>query len=211
MAIGGVSSPLDSFVVAKSFVLRINIGGKNPAFAKRQKRYSAMLGRPTKLKNVMKGLILIFTLLIGLAVNGQTYKLYQTDNIHNQLKLNTKTGEVVQVQSDGQTFLVHEESTPLNDKPNRYVLYKTQNMWTYILLDKFSGKLWQCQYSVKGFEYITSVAINDVALSNTETNKFTIKPMTSMYQYYLIDEETGDMWKFQWSTKGGDYIWIEKM
>lgn len=158
----------------------------------------------------MKGLILSFTLFMSLAVNGQTYKLYQTDNIHNQLKLNTKSGEVVQVQSDGQTFLVHEETTPHNDKPNRYVLFKTQNMWKYILLDKFSGKLWQCQYSVKGVEYITSVAINDIALSNTETNKFTIKPMTSMFQYYLIDEETGNMWKFQWSTKGGDYIWIEK-
>lgn len=159
----------------------------------------------------MKGLILVFILFIGFAVNAQTYKLYQTDNIHNQLKLNTKTGEVIQVQSDGQTFLVHKGSTPLSNNPNRYALYKTQNMWTYILLDKFSGKLWQCQYSVKGVEYIASWVINDVALSYTETNKFTIKSMTSMYQYYLINDETGDMWKFQWSTKGGDYIWIEKM
>lgn len=159
----------------------------------------------------MKRLILIFTLFIGFGVNAQTYKLYQTDNIHNQLKLNTKTGEVIQVQSDGQTFLVHEETTPLNDKPNRYALYKTQNMWTFILLDKFSGRLWQCQYSVKGVEYIASWVINEIALSYTETNKFTIKPMTSMYQYYLIDDETGDMWKFQWSTKGDEYRWIEKM
>lgn len=159
----------------------------------------------------MKRLILIFTLFIGFGVNAQTYKLYQTDNIHNQLKLNTKTGEVIQVQSGGQTFLVHEERTPLNDKPNRYALYKTQNMWTFILLDKFSGRLWQCQYSVKGVEYIASWVINEIALSYTETNKFTIKPMTSMYQYYLIDDETGDMWKFQWSTKGDEYRWIEKM
>ena len=159
----------------------------------------------------MKVLLLILNLFLGFTLSAQTYKFYQTDNIHNQLKLNTKTGEVIQVQSDGQTFLVHKETTPLNDKPNRYALYKTQNMWTYILLDKFSGKLWQCQYSVKGNEYIMSVAINDIALSNTETNKFTLKPMTSMFQFYLINDETGDMWKFQWSTKGGDYIWIEKM
>lgn len=159
----------------------------------------------------MRKLILIFILFISFTANAQTFKLYQTDNIHNQLKLNTKTGEVYQVQSDGQTFLVHKETTPDNEKPNRYALYKTKNMWTYILLDKFTGKLWQCQYSTKGLEYITSVVINDVALSYTETNKFTIKPMTSMFQYYLIDDETGDMWKFQWSTKGGDYIWIEKM
>lgn len=160
----------------------------------------------------MKGLILIFTLFIGFTVNGQTYKLYQTDNIHNQLKLNTKTGEVFQVQSDGQTFLVHEETSPHNDKPNKYELYKTQNMWTYILLDKFSGKLWQCQYSVEGVEYIASWVINETPLSYTETNKFTISPMTSMYQYYLINDETGDMWKFQWTTKVEEgYRWIEKI
>jgi len=33
-AIGGVPSPLDSFVVAESSVLRINICGKNPAHRK---------------------------------------------------------------------------------------------------------------------------------------------------------------------------------
>ena len=32
-----------------------------------------------------------------------------------------------------------------------------------------------------------------------------------MYQYYLINESNGDMWKFQWSTKGGDYRWINKV
>lgn len=159
----------------------------------------------------MKEILLIFTLFIGLTINAQTYELYQTENIHNQLKLNTKTGEVIQVQSDGQTFLVHEATTPNNDKPNRYALYKTQNIWTYILLDKFTGKLWQCQYSVESVDYIMSVAINNIALSNTETPKFTIKPMTSMFQFYLIDDDTGEMWKFQWSTKGDDYIWIEKM
>lgn len=84
-------------------------------------------------------------------------------------------------------------------------------MWTYILLDRFTGKLWQCRYSIKGVEYITSVVINPNDLSSSETNKFTIQPMTSMFQYYLINDETGEMWKFQWSTKGGEYIWIEKI
>jgi hypothetical protein len=36
LAIGGVSSPLDSFVVAESSVLRTNFCAENPAFAKRQ-------------------------------------------------------------------------------------------------------------------------------------------------------------------------------
>jgi hypothetical protein len=40
-AIGGVSYSADSFVVAESFVLRINICGKNPAHRKSAKRYRA--------------------------------------------------------------------------------------------------------------------------------------------------------------------------
>ena len=158
----------------------------------------------------MKKILVIFTLFLSFVGNAQTYKLYQTENIHNQLKLNSKTGEVYQVQDDGQTFLVRIAVTPLNEKPNRYTLYKTKNIWTYILLDKFSGKIWQCQYSVEGSENISSWVINPYKLSSSESNKFTIQPMTSMFQFYLINDETGDMWQFQWSTKGDEFRWIEK-
>jgi hypothetical protein len=158
----------------------------------------------------MKKLMVILTLFLSLASNAQTYKLYETDNIHNQLRLNTATGEVYQIQDDGQKFLVHEATSPSNEKQNRYALFKTQNMWTFILLDKWSGLLWQCQYSVEGVDNIFSVVINPSALSYTQSNKFTIQPMTSMFQYYLLNEETGEMWQFQWSTKGDEYRWIEK-
>jgi hypothetical protein len=160
----------------------------------------------------MKSILSLVFLFLSFFGNAQTYKLYQTDNIHNQLKLNTKTGEVLQIQTDGQIFIVHNATTPSNDRPNRYALWKTKNMWTYILLDKFSGKLWQCQFSVKGTEYIASWVINANELSISSTSKFTIEPMTSMFQYYLINEETGEMWKFQWTTKEDEnYRWIEKM
>jgi hypothetical protein len=33
-----------------------------------------------------------------------------------------------------------------------------------------------------------------------------------MFQFYLVNEETGEMWKFQWSTKEDDgYRWIQKI
>lgn len=159
------------------------------------------------MKKIIITMILVFSTITTWA---QTYKFYQTDNIHNQLRLNTKTGEVSQIQDDGQTFLVHPSTTPDNETPNKYELYKTKNMWTYILLDIYTGKLWQCQFSVKGNEYISSWAINLFDLSSSSKSRFTIQPLTSMYQYYLIDEEIGKMWKFQWTTKGDDYRWIEK-
>jgi len=159
----------------------------------------------------MKKLVVIFPLFLSLILNAQTFKLYETENFHNQLKLNTATGEVYQIQDDGQKFLVHEATSTSNEKPNRYALFKTQNMWTFILLDKWTGLIWQCQFSVQGVENIGSLVINPDALSYTQTNKFTIQPMTSMFQYYLINEETGDMWQFQWNTNGDEYRWIKKM
>jgi hypothetical protein len=57
--------------------------------------------------------------------------------LQNRLKLNKKTVEVYQVEDDAQTFLVHAAAIPNNEKNNRYILYKTKNMWTYILIDKF--------------------------------------------------------------------------
>jgi hypothetical protein len=42
LAIGGVSSPLDSFVVAESYVLRTNFSAENPANRQSAKRYASL-------------------------------------------------------------------------------------------------------------------------------------------------------------------------
>ncbi len=46
-AIGGVSCPADSFVVAESFVLRINFSGKKPAHRKSATRYRQPYRNPS--------------------------------------------------------------------------------------------------------------------------------------------------------------------
>ena len=163
------------------------------------------------MKNLFRIVILMIGLSINLTMRSQTYEFFQTQNYHNQLRLNTKTGEVYQVQDDGGSWIVNEAFTPESTTPYRYWLYPTQNMWTFILVDMFTGKLWQTQYSVKGDNRF-SVPINENTLSYTEHAKFEIKPMISMYQYYLINKDTGEMWQFQWSTKSEDgYRWIKKI
>ncbi|MDR3794486.1 hypothetical protein [Phocaeicola sp.] len=213
---------------------------------------------------------LLITLLfwvVSVVCTAQTYQMYQTKNYHNQLRLNTATGKVEQIQDDGQCWIICDAIEPAGEKSGRYCLYSTQNMWTFIMLDTYSGKNWQVQFSVKGEDYMFAVPINKFALaypykdSNwkgrfqlfetqnmwnfilldsydgrlwqvqyssqdlgslmcipinvhtlAQTNKsvFSIQPLTSMFQYYLINNDTGEMWKFQWSTKGDDYRWIEK-
>lgn len=159
-----------------------------------------------------KLLLLVAILCLSVISHAQTYKFYQTRNIHNQLRLNTKTGEVYQLQDDGQRFIIKYAVTTNNEQENRYALFETKNMWTFILLDRCTGKLWQCQYSVDGPEYQFSIPINERILASGNRPVFTIEPLVSMYQYYLINEDTGEMWKFQWTTKNEDgYRWIEKI
>ena len=45
----------------------------------------------------MKKYFLLILCLMPLCLLAQTYKMYQTRNYHNQLRLNTATGEVLQV------------------------------------------------------------------------------------------------------------------
>jgi len=90
-----------------------------------------------------------------------------------------------------------------------YILQK--NFWTYILLDSFTGKIWQTQFTVDENGSRFSIPINETILSYTEYSKFEVKPMVSMFQFYLINKDTGEMWQFQWSTNSDDgYRWIKK-
>ena len=216
----------------------------------------------------MKTVLFLFFCAISILANGQVYKMYSTRNIHNQLRLNTATGEVMQIQDDGLSWIIGETIEASGKIEGRYSLSETRNMWTFILLDTFTGKTWQVQYSTKSTEYMFCIPINYYSLAfpteeSNWTNRFqlfatqnmwtfilldsyqgrlwqvqysssdlenlicipinntalvgdsnrcifTIHPLTSMFQFYLINESNGDMWKFQWSTKGDDYRWIEK-
>jgi hypothetical protein len=83
------------------------------------------------------------------------YKLYPTDNAWTFLKLNTATGQIWQVQYSvkGSDYRYETELSTNQlvfgnaDICGRFELYKTQNLWNFILLDKFDGRCWQVQWS----------------------------------------------------------------
>ena len=164
------------------------------------------------MKHILKSFALLFIFTVSVVAKAQTYEFFQTQNYHNQLRLNTKTGEVYQVQDDGGSWLVNNAITPKSVISKRYWLYPTKNIWTYILVDTFTGKLWQTQFTVHSEGSRFSIPINEKALSNSKHSTFVVKPMISMYQFYLINSNTGEMWKFQWNTENDEsYRWIEKI
>lgn len=82
------------------------------------------------------------------------FQLFPTQNIWTFLKLNTMNGKIWQVQfatNDKNRFESILNTISLVDFDDeligRFVLYPTQNMWSFILLDQISGKTWQVQWS----------------------------------------------------------------
>ncbi len=85
------------------------------------------------------------------------YEMYKTENVYHVLKLNTRTGQITQVQigvgKDGWAMenTVNSKSlVPAEEEQNgRFALYPTGNMYNFVLLDRISGKVWQAQWSIK--------------------------------------------------------------
>jgi hypothetical protein len=84
------------------------------------------------------------------------FKLFPTQNIWNFIKLDTRNGKMWQVQFNmeiekrfetylNSISLVSEEK----EVNNRFTLYPTQNIYTFILLDQIDGKTWQVQWSLE--------------------------------------------------------------
>jgi hypothetical protein len=72
------------------------------------------------------------------------------------IKLNTRNGKMWQVQYDiegDNRFETYLNLVPLVSKEKevtgRFILYSTQNIYTFILLDQLDGKMWQAQWSIE--------------------------------------------------------------
>lgn len=81
------------------------------------------------------------------------YRLFSTDNSYNFIKLNTRNGQMWQVQwslKDNQFETVLSDiSRVTNDeeKNGRFFLYPTTNSYNFILLDQIDGRAWQVQWN----------------------------------------------------------------
>ena len=83
------------------------------------------------------------------------YKLYQTENIYNLLRLDTKTGKIEQVQwsldsDEEMTVTINNVDLSVTiSSPGAFELYPTKNMYQFILMDKTDGRMWHVQWGLK--------------------------------------------------------------
>lgn len=84
------------------------------------------------------------------------FRLYNTTNMWNFIKLDTRDGRMWMVQYSLEAedrFQYYLNYIPLaygeDAIANRFVLRPTKNMWNFILLDQVDGRVWQVQWSTK--------------------------------------------------------------
>lgn len=85
-----------------------------------------------------------------------SYRLFPTQNMWTFIKLNTRNGRMWQVQYDVKESNRFETNlnfvalvTKEEEHNDRFTLYPTQNIYTFILLDQLDGRTWQVQWSIE--------------------------------------------------------------
>jgi len=87
----------------------------------------------------------------------------------------------------------------------RFRLYETQNIYTLLLLDTRTGRLWQTQYATdkKGFRGSLPIQI-DALPNGGEDGRFTLTPTRNMWTFILADSEKGWLWQCQYAMNDKD-------
>lgn len=102
----------------------------------------------------------------------------------------------------GVTEGIAKNPSQLND---RYKLYRTENMWTFLKLDTCTGRVWQVQYAINEDNRMQSQFVytmldwGDSWDELDNIGRFELYPTQNMYNFLLVDKKNGRIWQIQWS------------
>ncbi len=86
------------------------------------------------------------------------------------------------------------------DSQDRYRLYATQNIWSFLLLDSATGRVWQCQFSTEDSPHRFIVSVSDKPLvpeKNGRNSRFVLHETRNIWNFLLLDTEGGKVWQCQ--------------
>ncbi len=89
--------------------------------------------------------------------NTAVYRLFSTRNMYTFIKLDTRNGQMWQVQwsTKGREYRFESILSDISrvskeeEKNGRFFLYPTTNIYNFILLDQINGRAWQVQWSLE--------------------------------------------------------------
>ena len=140
----------------------------------------------------------------------RTYRLFPTVNEFYFIKLNTRTGQMWQIEFDVKE--TNQLDIPLNslslvekqnEVDNRFTLYPTVNPWNFLLLDQINGKIWQAQWNMKPnkSDILTLNSLPLIEKQKEVDNRFALYPTVNPWNFLLLDKINGKIWQVRWSMK----------
>lgn len=140
----------------------------------------------------------------------RTYRIFPTINMWYFIKLNTRTGQMWQIEFDQKG--TNQLEIPLNslslvekqkEIDNRFTLYPTQNNWTFLLLDQLNGKIWQVNWDTrsKKTEVLPLNKLSLIGKQKEVNNRFTLYSTKNIWNFLLLDKINGKIWQVRWSQK----------
>lgn len=116
----------------------------------------------------------------------------------------------IQPDTPGQKFLqldtmkVHLLTRVSQHTAQDYKLYPTENIWTFLELETFSGRMWQVQFSTDGPTERFKTELNGDSLlpfydTDEYAGRFELYKTQNMYNFILLDTSNGNTWQVQWS------------
>jgi hypothetical protein len=104
--------------------------------------------------------------------------------------------------------IIKFKSEPQQRLDVRYRLFRTDNMWSYLLLDTSDGRLWHVTFTNdkdKGVQL--KIPINDKALvagTSAKNSRFTLYPTDNMWNFLLLDQDDGRVWQCQFTMEAAN-------
>ena len=100
------------------------------------------------------------------------------------------------------------QSEPLQRLDVRYRLFRTDNMWSYLLLDTSDGRLWHVTFTTEDKGARLKLPVNEkplVAKNSSKKGKFALYPTDNMWNFILLDQDDGRVWQCQFTMEGNNF------
>ena len=107
----------------------------------------------------------------------------------------------------------HLENLEINTSlKERYKLYQTENIYTFLQLDTKTGMIKQVQWSLNpDNEFSVTINSDDLSYgSDYGSETFELYPTKNIYQFMLIDKTSGNKWHVQWGMESSKR-WIRRI
>jgi hypothetical protein len=93
----------------------------------------------------------------------------------------------------------------------RYKLYPTENIYTFLQLDTQTGAIEQVQWSLdSNKEFSITISTGEKNFYDCGPGSYELYPTKNLYQFILLDKVRGYKWHVQWGMKATER-WVRRI